>query len=363
MEKLFKSLEKSTKDDTVCGKFIKERDRYANLIFFGASQCCFDMLKLFKKENLKLPIAICDNDTKKHGTTLLGIPIISLNEAKEKYDDIHVLLLVPGHAKILLNQLKSELKEDQISFFMPSEYSEYDKTIKYLKENRNQLQVVHDNLNDEKSKEVYQAALLGRCSGNCDNYIKVFEDNQYFPRDIVNLENDVFLDIGGYIGDTIEQFIEITNGNYDKIISFEPNPNNHKRIEHVVNKSKNVTLIKKGISDKSELLNFSISDGFDSSASFDTEANDFQIEVDSIDNLINEKITFIKMDIEGLEMRALHGGINTIKKYKPKLAICIYHKISDFVEVYNFIASLDLGYKFYVRHHSFAQFETVMYAL
>ncbi len=69
------------------------------------------------------------------------------------------------------------------------------------------------------------------------------------------------------------------------------------------------------------------------------------------------------MDIEGLELSALQGAKESIKKYKPNLAICIYHKNSDIVDIPKFIIDLNLGYKLYIRHYSMCTEETVLYAV
>ncbi|MFI3174418.1 MAG: FkbM family methyltransferase [Bacillota bacterium] len=69
------------------------------------------------------------------------------------------------------------------------------------------------------------------------------------------------------------------------------------------------------------------------------------------------------MDIEGAELVALQGGEQTIKKYKPKLAICIYHKPEDVIELFAYIKNLVPEYKFYIRHYSNTQTETVLYAI
>lgn len=73
--------------------------------------------------------------------------------------------------------------------------------------------------------------------------------------------------------------------------------------------------------------------------------------------------TFIKMDLEGAEQNALRGTIETIKRNKSKLAICIYHSDEDMLEIIDFIHELVPEYKLYVRHHSTGLMETVMYAV
>ena len=67
---------------------------------------------------------------------------------------------------------------------------------------------------------------------------------------------------------------------------------------------------------------------------FITESGDTTIRVTSIDDKLQEKpVSIIKMDIEGSEMKALEGAKNTIKKFKPRLAICVYHRPEDIVDI------------------------------
>lgn len=71
------------------------------------------------------------------------------------------------------------------------------------------------------------------------------------------------------------------------------------------------------------------------------------------------------MDIEGAELNALKGAEKTIIKYKPKLAICIYHSNQDMVLIAEYIHNLIPDYKIYIRQHSLypSAAETVLYAL
>ena len=92
------------------------------------------------------------------------------------------------------------------------------------------------------------------------------------------------------------------------------------------------------------------------------ENGEDEVEVRALDEVVDGKVTFIKMDIEGAELQALFGAEKTIKKYKPKLAICIYHRLEDILEIPAYIHSIVPEYKFYIRHYSFSTSETVLYA-
>ena len=89
-------------------------------------------------------------------------------------------------------------------------------------------------------------------------------------------------------------------------------------------------------------------------------------EVVSIDDYFcgsDEKVSFIKMDIEGAELDALEGGRKIIGSYLPKLAICIYHKPEDLWKIPLFIKNNWNDYKIYIRHHTELMTETVCYAV
>jgi hypothetical protein len=76
----------------------------------------------------------------------------------------------------------------------------------------------------------------------------------------------------------------------------------------------------------------------------------------------NTRIDFIKMDIEGAELPALKGAVKTIRKFKPKLAIAIYHSWDDFTGLPAFINSLDLGYRLFIGHYTIHAEETILFA-
>ena len=88
------------------------------------------------------------------------------------------------------------------------------------------------------------------------------------------------------------------------------------------------------------------------------------VEFDSVDNIVKEKVTLLKMDIEGAELMALEGAEKTIRRDKPKLYVCAYHRNEDFFTLPLKINELYNGYKIYFRHHPYIPaWESNFYAI
>lgn len=192
--------------------------------------------------------------------------------------------------------------------------------------------------------------------------IQAFCGNQYFDYLRSDCQNEVFIDAGCYDGSTSVAFSEWANG-YEKIYAWEANPNFIKQCEtmFVQKKLSNVELVPFAVWNKKDMIKF-ISSPYDAGAAV-SNWGDIDVQADSIDNVLRgERVTFIKMDIEGAEFNALKGAYETIKKYKPKLAISIYHKPEDIVELPNLILSICPDYRFAIRHYTSDIVETVLYA-
>ncbi|MDR1616248.1 MAG: FkbM family methyltransferase, partial [Syntrophomonadaceae bacterium] len=178
-------------------------------------------------------------------------------------------------------------------------------------------------------------------------------------------KEDVFVDLGVYNGFSSRCFIEWCNKNGKtpkKIFGFEPDEHNYNLSKSVFDRI-DVTnkLFKYGAGEERAVLKFNSKS--DSSSAF-SDMGDVEVEVRPLDEVLEgEDITFIKMDIEGSELAALKGAKNIIKSRKPKLAICVYHKLDDIYVIPAYIWSLVPEYDLYLRHHSNSLLETVLYAV
>ena len=178
------------------------------------------------------------------------------------------------------------------------------------------------------------------------------------------------IDAGGCWGDTALYFA-LRSGPKGKVYSFEFIPGNLKifRQNLSLNPSlaPNIEIVANPVWETDNKDFYYTDRGPASSVSFEKTGTDSTlIKSKTIDALVKEKqierVDFIKMDIESAEPYALKGAVETIKRDKPVLAIAIYHSLSDFVSIPQYIHSLGLGYKFYLGHYTIHEEETVIFA-
>jgi FkbM family methyltransferase len=180
---------------------------------------------------------------------------------------------------------------------------------------------------------------------------------------------DVVIEGGGCWGDTALYFAE-KSGKEGMIYTFEFIPKNLKLLKHNLSLNphiSNIHLIEHPMWEKKGIDTYFIDNGPASRVSFEKITNnDGKVTTQSIDSLVKEKsinkVDFIKMDIEGAELFALKGAEETIKKFRPNLAIAIYHTMDDFVNIPQYIHSLNLGYNLYLGHYTIFQEETLIFA-
>jgi FkbM family methyltransferase len=171
----------------------------------------------------------------------------------------------------------------------------------------------------------------------------------YFDLDIIQCdENEVFVDIGAYIGDTVIDYLHSYSG-YKKIYCYEIVPEIFEKLKQNLEGNSNIEFRQKGVGDKKSFMHITDTEP-DASMHKLAESGMIEVEVVTVDEDIKEPITFIKMDIEGWEQKALLGCRKQIQAAHPKLAISVYHNNEDIWKCARMIDEIDTGYKFYLRY-------------
>lgn len=211
---------------------------------------------------------------------------------------------------------------------------------------------LYNNLKDYTSKKILFAILNNwyqydfSTLKECMNY----NYKHYFDLDVIpNCDNQVFVDVGAYIGDTTLDYIKIYN-NYKKIYCYEITNYTMAILKNNLGEYKNIVYKNKAVSCENSIMYLKNS-LVNSSANQVDNNGEIEIETVSLDNDILEKIDMIKMDIEGSEYNALIGAKNHIINDNPILLISVYHNNEDLWKLPKLIYEYNNNYNFYLRYY------------
>lgn len=214
---------------------------------------------------------------------------------------------------------------------------------------------VFDQLTEAGAKEKNIILLsTGDYRNNTSQYFDVFAPG----------ENEVFVDCGCFDGSSAFGFAGWCGAKkYKKIYCFEPDPQLYKSCKSILENLNNCELYEYGVSNQNGEVSFLANAQEDARIVENVSSADVTtIKTIKLDDIIDDEVTFIKMDIEGEELNALLGAENIIRKNKPKLAICVYHSYSHFVSIPQLLLEFRPDYKFKIRQYSLFPNETVLYA-
>jgi FkbM family methyltransferase len=199
---------------------------------------------------------------------------------------------------------------------------------------------------------------------------KQYEYNKITPA-IKADPGDIVIDAGGCFGDTALYFAHEV-GETGHVYTIEFIPSNLEIMKK--NRIRNVrlqeliTIVEYPVWSHSDQLLYYMDQGPASFVAFSKTSEVCEETLTlSIDDLVKHnkihRVDFIKMDIEGAELNALKGAQETLETFRPKLAITIYHQISDFEDISRYISNLNLGYRFFLGHYTIYAQETVLFAI
>lgn len=360
---LYKELvEKSSNPLEHC---IDRLGQYKEIILYGAGRSGIIIFDWLKKNGIT-PKAFIDSNPNKIGKYINGIEICSKHLIAECFKNGFIIVSCGDYAVILNELLEFGISESRIMYIDPKWITQPNGLKNYINEHISELQEAFELLEDDLSRTVYLNMLKYRMSYNIEYIKEICSDYQerYFDRQLVgNRKIDNYVDAGGYIGDTIDAFIERFGMDYKNIYVFEPNEENEKELRHNIQEKKyhDISIFLIGLSEKKEELLFDTSSGI---ATRIDRRGGSKIKCDKMDNILLDKhIDLIKMDIEGAELRAINGCREIIKKDKPILAICVYHKPEDYYEIPVLIKKICSDYKIYFRQYELSDTETICYAI
>ena len=350
---------------------LKHTDR--PIYLYGMGDGAEKIYGVLKKYGIPLA-GVFASDEYVRGHSFLGYHVLKLSQVEEREPDGFIILLAfAAFTDELTDKIKGIAGKHEL--YAPDLPVAGDNlfTIDFLEENLDSFRRTWDMLADQKSRDVLKDVLSYKLTGKIEYLFACQSDEKEVTDHLIPLKGrkHTMVDLGGYDGDTVRQWIRESQGDYEHILTLEPDIKNFKKMQRKLEgwDLSRVTCINAAAHSCKGTLTFAVRGGRNS-ALLGTGGlrvkQTFDVAAESVDNLLDGKpAALIKMDVEGNEAEALAGAAHTIRLTHPPLMISAYHRSEDLFALPLLIDQLaDGGYRYYLRHHQYIPaWETNYYVL
>lgn len=235
----------------------------------------------------------------------------------------------------------------------------------HFEQNKKDYFNLYNSLVDDESKETLKKIINFRLNYNLSEMYS-FSTNlkdMYFEKFLkIPKNNAVFFDVGSFDGYNSQHFSQLYPA-MNKAILFEPIPAQANLLKEKYIDDPRFVVFPLALSDESGCSKFSVNS---TASHLIHEGDGIDIKTIRLDDFYRDykfQPNIIKMDIEGAELKAISGALETIKNLKPNLAISVYHHPSHAIEIYKLLLKANPDYNFYLRHYTEGYIETVLFAV
>jgi len=319
-----------------------------------------------------VPKAFIDRDPTKEGSECSGIPIIGLDTVHSDQVGKSLVVVTVYNCVAVLADLRRRgidaITYAQLAAVLGGPLTPYCgiQNPAVLWEHESAVRAAMALWADEKSRLEYFAQL--RWSHDLDPMSLPTPGSPrdtYFEPSLVRFGSDeVFIDCGAFDGDSVSAFKQRCP-HYKALVALEPDPRNR---AHFVRRfggeaamhAESISVLPYAVSDRHETVMFDVT----GTAGSAMAASGLQVEAAPLDDIVAEmKPTFIKMDIEGAEPKALAGTANIMRYLKPQLAVCLYHDRRHLWQIPLQIAQAQPEYRLHLRRYADECWELICYAI
>ncbi len=316
------------------------------IVLYGMGNGADKIIKVLEEKGIKFQ-GVFASDGFVRPKLFHGHQISSYSDLKAKFGKMIVLLCFGSSLPDVIENILRIANEQEL--YAPEVPVIGDGLFDYnfLRKNAQDLKWVYNHLADDVSRKTFENILKYKLSGKINYLLECQVDETEPYNSFLHLENERFLDLGAYNGDTVLGFVEKCP-NYESICALEPDRKTFKKLLNNTENLKNFTPVNACVSDKCEIVNFKMLGGRNSVLG---DGKD-EIQALTIDSL-NFNPTYIKMDVEGEEVAAITGAKETILKHKPQMLISAYHRTDDFITIPKAVFDIRDDYKIYIRHFKY----------
>lgn len=320
------------------------------VILYGMGDGADKVLSAFEKYGINA-YGVMASDEFVRGQSFHGFTVKKLCDFENELGDFTIALCFASQLEDVMNTIKGVAARH--TTFVPSVpvFGDVLFDDEFIENNFDKMVKAYSLMSDNLSKKVYKNILNFYYTGSMELLDEVTTDKDEAFTNILKLKsNEVYLDLGAYNGDTIDEFLHYSGGAYRKIIALEPNSKNFEKLKKHCSQMKKVELWQLGAYSKNTTLYFNNKAGRNSAITAEGTPTRV-VSADAI--LAGIAASYVKADVEGADYQTLLGMKNTLKNFKPKLNFSAYHRFEDIFELPLLINELNSDYKVFVRHHPY----------
>ena len=326
-------------------KKIKETE--LPVVMYGTGDAADRLITLLGERGVRIS-GVFVSDEFVRNRTFHSFRVLPYSRAKEIFGRMAVVMGFGTHDEKVIAKIREIASENE--FYCPCLLSDengrpFDS--EYYLSHKSDFDYFRAALADNRSREVFDGIVAFRLSGDIAFLLPVEEEAEESWRNLSITDDETFVDIGAYDGDTIERFITLTKGKYREIIGFEPDGRSFRKAERRLEGVECITLYNELLSDKEESVTFTEGEGRGNTRSLSGKER----RTVTLDSMLEGKMpTLLKFDAEGDEEKILEGGKRIIGECGPKLILSVYHRIDDFRVLLGKVRELNPSYsKFTLR--------------
>ena len=325
------------------------------IVLYGTGNGADKIMDTLDAYGIKVSDIFMSNDFYREDATFRGYKLLSFNDIKQKYDDCVIVLAFAVFRRDMLARIMEMSKEYELLAPCVSVFGTDYFSAKSLTQYESEINKAYSLLSDDFSRKVFINSLEYRMSGKIQYLFDCQTERDEVFSNIMHLGDDeVFVDLGAYRGDTVEEFLLMTHGKYKKIYALEPDSKNFAKLVENMGTLEDAEFINKASWCDDRVMNFEGGGGRNSNLFSPDTPKPEVVHATSVDSVLNgECATYIKMDVEGAEHETLRGLNKTLTEFKPKLIVSGYHRISDLFTLPILINEINPEYKIYLRHHPY----------
>ncbi|MBQ7999904.1 MAG: FkbM family methyltransferase [Ruminococcus sp.] len=291
-----------------------------------------------------------------------GFTVRSISEIAQEYEDFIIIIGFATAIPEVMDYIKDLAQKHEVIMPVVPVFGDTIFNRAYLEANINELEAVGDLLYDEESKRVLENMVAFQFTGELPYLLSSESTRDKALTDILQLSNcEDMLDLGAYRGDTVEELIRLTGG-YSSVTALEPDRKTYEKLCTYLADKENAQALPCAVWNEEMRLIFTGGGGRQSALS---DTGRYEVEAVTVDSITkNKRITYVKMDVEGVEKEAIEGMGQLMRTQQPKLSIACYHRTEDLCTLIPLIHSINPQYKIHLRHHPYIPFwDTNLYCI